>query len=108
MSQNEEGADLSKIQEEIEAQGKLIRRIDRRMRYATYGSVLKWLVYAGLALGAFVWLKPYLEAIATTAQKIQDGAGAVTDFKQGFTDSWSDAWDDFVGSFKGTAPTDAE
>ncbi len=108
MSQHEEAPSLYHIQEELDAQGKMIRRIDRRMRYATYGSVLKWLVYAGLALGAFVWLKPYLEAITATAQKIQEGAGVVTNFKQSFADSWRDAWDDFLGSFTGGTTTDAK
>lgn len=108
MSQNEGGNDLSKIQDELEAQGKLIRRIDRRMRYATYGSALKWLVYIGLALGAFVWLKPYLDAISLTAQKIQEGAGAVSGFREGFSDSWKDAWGGFVDSFGGVDPTDVQ
>lgn len=100
MSQYEGGGSLAEIREELEAHGKILRRLDRRMRLATYGSILKWVVYIGLALGAFVWLQPYLDAIVTTAQKIQNGAGAVSDFKQGFVDSWKDAWDDFVNTFK--------
>lgn len=98
MSQTvEEQLDL--IREELEAQGKAVRRIDRRMRYATYGSILKWVVYAGVAFSVFTWLQPYLEAIIGVAQKIEGTAGAVSGFRQ----SWSEAFRGFAESFTGGA-----
>lgn len=90
---------LEELKEEVQGQGKILRRVDRRMRFATYGSIVKWLVYAGLALGAFVWLQPYLEALVTTAQKIEEGAGAVS----GFRDSWGAALESFVDTFRDPA-----
>jgi hypothetical protein len=97
VSQHEGGESLAEIREELEAHGKILRRLDRRMRYATYGSILKWTVYIGLAFGAFVWLKPYLEAIVGIAQKVEGTAGAVS----GFRESWASAFEDFVGTFRG-------
>lgn len=99
MSQHEGGDALAEIREELEVHGKILRRLDRRMRYSTYGSILKWVVYIGLALGTFVWLQPYLEAIVGVAQKIEGTAGAVT----GFRESWASALNGFVDTFKDTA-----
>lgn len=96
MSQYEGGTSLAEIREELEAHGKILRRLDRRMRYATYGAILKWVVYIGLALGVFVWLKPYLEAVVNMAQKLEGTAGAVS----GFRDSWAQAFEEFVDTFK--------
>jgi hypothetical protein len=96
VSQYEGGASLAEIREELEAHGKILRRLDRRMRYATYGSILKWLVYIGLALGTFVWLKPYLEAIVGVAHKLEGTAGAVSTFRE----SWATAFEDFMNTFK--------
>lgn len=87
---------LASIREELETQGKAIRRIDRRMRYATYGTILKWVVYAGVALSVFAWLQPYLEAIMGLASKVEGTAGAVS----GFRDSWATAFEEFMGTFK--------
>jgi len=87
---------LASIREELETQGKAIRRIDRRMRYATYGTILKWVVYAGVALSVFAWLQPYLEAIMGLAQKVQGTASTVS----GFRESWATAFEEFMDTFK--------
>jgi hypothetical protein len=96
VSQYEGGNTLAEIREELEAHGKILRRLDRRMRYATYGSILKWLVYIGIALGTFVWLQPYLEAIMGLAQKVQGTASTVS----GFRESWATAFEEFMNTFK--------
>ncbi len=61
MSQTTVEEQVSELKEAVAEQGKVLRRIDRRMRFATYGNIVRWMVYVGLALGAFVWLKPYLD-----------------------------------------------
>lgn len=101
MSQYEGGNTLAEIREELEAHGQILRRLDRRMRYATYGSILKWLIYVGIALGTFVWLQPYLEALVGLAQKVEGTAGAVS----GFRDSWAQAFEEFMDTFRSGAET---
>jgi len=90
---------LQELKQEVQGQGKILRRVDRRMRWSTYGAVIKWLIAAGLALGAFVWLKPYLDAIMSVAKRVESGAGVVTGFKE----SWKDAFSDFVDTFRDPA-----
>ncbi|HEY4507474.1 MAG TPA: hypothetical protein VJJ47_01135 [Candidatus Paceibacterota bacterium] len=69
---------IREIRELAEETNRLVRKLHSRARWATAGSAIKWLIYAGIAFGTFVFLQPYLEAVLSGYQKIQGLVGGGT------------------------------
>lgn len=88
--------EVRQLREITDETNRMVRKLDRRARWAAAGVAIKWLIYAGIILGTFVWLQPYLEAVANTYAQAQNflGSGEVEPGEEGsFADQLRDLFE---------------
>ncbi|HYC34698.1 MAG TPA: hypothetical protein VEC13_03110 [Candidatus Paceibacterota bacterium] len=68
---------------------KMLRSIQKRARWSFLGRLVYWIIILGVAVGAFYYVKPYVEdlikvydSIRQTESKIQEGFNSFNFFKK--------------------------
>lgn len=68
---------LQKIVENVEENNKILRRLQRDLRWRRFFGFLKWVVIIALSAGAYYYLQPWLEQTIATYQGIWEQIGQI-------------------------------
>ena len=71
---------LDKIEETVEDNHKILKRLQRSARWGRFWHFLKWSVIIVSAVAGYYYVQPYLNATIAAWQKIQETAGTVGGF----------------------------
>lgn len=64
--------DIQEIRRIVEKNNAMLISIQRRARMSILFSTLKWIILIGLSLGAFYFLKPYIETATGAYSSLKD------------------------------------
>lgn len=64
---------LNRIAKTVDENNHMLRRIRSSMRWASVFRWIYWILIIGTAIGAFVYIQPYLDAIVNSYSQIQNG-----------------------------------
>ncbi len=73
--------ELFQIKELVEENNKILHRMQRKSRFATLFSIVKWSVIVLVAFGAYTFLQPIIGSLMTSYSTIVEGANQIKDIK---------------------------
>ena len=76
-----ENKELREIREMVKENNRMLRKIQTRFRWATFGTILKWTIYIGIAVGSWYYLQPFVDQMRETVNSLQEAGGAVKELK---------------------------
>lgn len=62
---------IRKLTELVEENNKILRNMQSKARWATFFSIMKWLVFIGFAVGSYFVIQPYLDEVLKLYSKIE-------------------------------------
>jgi len=77
---------LEETLELAEENNKILRRMQRAMRWGRFFSLLYWLIIIGSAVGAYYFLQPFIASFQETFQSFTSGVGSLQNVGQQLQD----------------------
>lgn len=77
-------AELKKVVKLSEENNTMLRRVDHRAKMAVLWGIFRWAIVIGVALGAFYYIQPYLEQLATIYQSLTGNKLDIIEFFRRF------------------------
>jgi len=71
---------LKRIAENTEENNVLLKKMHRSMVWSRFFRIAYWLVIIGLAVGAFYFIQPYIDAIVSSVGKVNNTIDQGQDF----------------------------
>jgi hypothetical protein len=99
---------LQKTLKLSEENNRLLKGIQRRFRLMTTFTVVRWVIVALIALGAFYYIQPYLEKVIQIYGKINDTSGLIQQGRDSFQNNWASFKDLFTNPGGDPATTTQE
>ena len=84
---------MDELTEMVKENGRMTKILYRKAKISTAVSIVRWVVIIGVAIGAFVFLQPYLEKLVQTYESISK-------MSQTFSGNGTSTMDSFVNFFK--------
>ena len=73
---------LEKELELAKENNKILKRIQRGMRWGNFFSIVYWLFILGTAVGAYYFIQPFIESFGDTYGSISKGVGGLQGVEQ--------------------------
>ncbi|MFT5179597.1 MAG: hypothetical protein ACI9GH_000139 [Candidatus Paceibacteria bacterium] len=73
--------EILKLQETVKENNRMLKKIQSRMRWVAFSSIIKWVIYIGIAVGSWYYIQPFVDQLRATISSVQEAGGAVTDLK---------------------------
>lgn len=96
MSQDLE-REIAQIRKIVEENNKIVKGLQKKARYATLISILKWVIYIAIATGIYLLAKPIIDQATQTYGMIQESAKSISEVKSQFN---NDQINSFLELFK--------
>ena len=71
----------SELYELVKDTNKRVKRIERKERWRSIGSIFKYLVYIAIAVGTYYYVQPYIAQVGQIYQQVQEAASGIKDIK---------------------------
>ena len=76
---------LNRIAKTVDENNHMLRKIRSSMRWASVFRWIYWVLIIGTAIGAFVFIQPYLNAIMERYSQVQTGTSNFQNFIKSYT-----------------------
>lgn len=73
--------EIQRLKEIVKENNRILKKIQSKMRWATAWTIVKLVIYIGLAVGAWYYLEPIYEETMEAFRSVQEAGGAVTDLR---------------------------
>lgn len=74
--------EIRDIKEMVRENNRILKKMQSRFRWATIGTVVKWIIYLGILFGTWYYLQPFFDQMKETFISIQEAGGAVSGLKE--------------------------
>ena len=81
---------------------KRVRKLERRAKWATVTSIIKWIVYIAIAVGSYYYIQPYINNLQEMYSQVQETTSSINGFNQNASESVSE----FLNKFRSETPAE--
>jgi predicted MFS family arabinose efflux permease len=71
MYEEDKGRLLQQVADLTEQNNKLLRKLVRAQHWATFWSIMRWLIIIGATFGTYYYIQPYLETLLKNYNDLQ-------------------------------------